>query len=197
MHDCPRGDIRDRLPDLLHGRLDANARADVEQHVSLCTECAAELELLRAMRRMLTASSAVDTTRLAAAVRASEARGANAAGRTDAAGRTSAARRSTGARPRVRRLDWRVAAAAAVLVTGGLTVAVARRTPTSITVGRPISAANGGNASTSAPGLMFGGGVSDLSDGDIERLLQDVDSLSALPDVEPAPVLRGVDGEEL
>ena len=172
MNDCPRGDIRDLLPDLLHGRLDADSRAGVEQHVALCAECAAELELLRTMRDALRTSPAIDATRMAAAVR------------------EGAARRSAVARPRTRRLDWRVAAAAAVLVTGGLTVAVVRRAPGPVGTVGTISSSSGTSANSS--GLMFGGGVADLSNSDLERLLQDVDSLSALPDIEPAPVLRGV-----
>ena len=32
MTDCPNAEIRDLLPDLVHGRLDAAARADVERH---------------------------------------------------------------------------------------------------------------------------------------------------------------------
>jgi hypothetical protein len=47
MNDCPNADIRDQLPDLLHDRLDASARAAVMAHVDACVDCRAELELLR------------------------------------------------------------------------------------------------------------------------------------------------------
>lgn len=36
MTDCPRADMRDLLPDLMHGALDAAARAEVERHVMTC-----------------------------------------------------------------------------------------------------------------------------------------------------------------
>ncbi|HEU4643093.1 MAG TPA: zf-HC2 domain-containing protein, partial [Gemmatimonadaceae bacterium] len=68
MTDCPRGDVRDLLPDLLHDRLDADARAEVERHVARCPECAAELELLRAMRGALSRAPMVDAAAIAAAV---------------------------------------------------------------------------------------------------------------------------------
>ena len=36
MNDCPNAEIRDRLPDLLHDRLDPSARAAVTAHVATC-----------------------------------------------------------------------------------------------------------------------------------------------------------------
>src|SRR5947209_7568668 len=50
MTDCPDAEIRDRLPDLLHDRLDASTRAAVEAHVAGCADCRAELELLRGIQ---------------------------------------------------------------------------------------------------------------------------------------------------
>jgi len=177
MIECPRGDIRDLLPDLLHDRLSAATRAEVEHHVAECTACAAELELLDAMRSALSRPGGVDVNRIVAAVRggAIDRRGA----------------------PRVhpRRSDWRVAAAAAVLITGGLTLAVVQRAPVPSRPAPPVSAPtqHGDQSPASGPGLMFGGGFADLSDGDLEQLLQAVDSLSTLPAVDPTPVLRGVE----
>ncbi|HVZ77544.1 MAG TPA: zf-HC2 domain-containing protein, partial [Gemmatimonadaceae bacterium] len=43
--------MRDLLPDLLNGTLDAGARAEVEAHVASCADCRAELDMLRAIRR--------------------------------------------------------------------------------------------------------------------------------------------------
>ena len=60
MTDCPNAEIRDLLPDLVHGRLDATARADVERHVRDCDDCAAEVTLLRELRTAFHASPRVD-----------------------------------------------------------------------------------------------------------------------------------------
>lgn len=177
MIECPRGDIRDLLPDLLHDRLSAATRAEVEHHVAECASCEAELELLGAMRDALSRPRVVDASRIAAAVRS---------GTTE---------RQRPARAHMRRLDWRAAAAAAVLITGGLTLVVVQRAPVSSHIASPSSATTRhvGQSPATGPGLMFGGGFADLSDGDLEQLLQDVDSLSALPPVDPMPVLRGVE----
>src|SRR6185437_3061119 len=68
MTDCPRADMRDLLPDLLHDTLDAALRAEVERHVTTCEACAQELALLRSLRETLSAAPAVDVTRIGGAV---------------------------------------------------------------------------------------------------------------------------------
>jgi hypothetical protein len=50
MSDCPNVTMREMLPELMHNRLAADARAQVEAHVASCAECRAELELLRRVR---------------------------------------------------------------------------------------------------------------------------------------------------
>ena len=47
MNDCQNAEMRDQLPDLLHDRLDAAARAMLTAHVASCTDCREELALLR------------------------------------------------------------------------------------------------------------------------------------------------------
>jgi hypothetical protein len=66
--DCDNVTMRDRLPDLLHDRLAASARADVQAHVNGCAECRAELELLRSVMAGATAPR-VDTSRISAQLR--------------------------------------------------------------------------------------------------------------------------------
>ncbi len=69
MNDCPNAVIRDQLPDLLHERLDARARAAVMAHVDVCADCRDELELLRGVHRTLIASTpAVDIARIVSAL---------------------------------------------------------------------------------------------------------------------------------
>ena len=67
MSDCPNVEMREALPELLHGRLDAAHAASVRVHVARCAECAAELELLERVQRSYATSPAIDT---AAIVRA-------------------------------------------------------------------------------------------------------------------------------
>ena len=50
MTDCSSAEMRDRLPDLLHERLDPSARAAVMAHVADCQDCDLELALLREAR---------------------------------------------------------------------------------------------------------------------------------------------------
>lgn len=54
MTECHRTDVRDMLPDLLHGRLVADDRALVERHLAACAACAAELALLGRVRQAVT-----------------------------------------------------------------------------------------------------------------------------------------------
>lgn len=67
MPDCLRTDIRDVLPDWVHGSLDAGAAAAVANHVASCAACTAEAELLRAVRGVL-GEPRIDVDRIAAAV---------------------------------------------------------------------------------------------------------------------------------
>jgi len=62
--------MRDLLPELVNGRLDAELQLAVEAHVAECAECAAELTLLRGLRPALMRGPVLDTKRIAAAVRA-------------------------------------------------------------------------------------------------------------------------------
>ncbi len=51
MHDCPDGAMRDALPDFVHGTLPAPVRARVAEHVAACEACAAEVALIETARR--------------------------------------------------------------------------------------------------------------------------------------------------
>src|SRR5215216_30676 len=68
MNDCANGDVRDLLPDLMHGRLDADRRSAVEAHLAGCADCRAELELLRTAGHALSRAPAVDVARIVAAL---------------------------------------------------------------------------------------------------------------------------------
>jgi hypothetical protein len=49
MSDCMSAEMRDLLPDFVHGQLDAGRAAEVRAHIAGCADCAAEVELLQAV----------------------------------------------------------------------------------------------------------------------------------------------------
>src|SRR5205823_10753028 len=102
----PNAEIRDRLPELLHERLDVETRAVVLSHVEACAACRAELALLRELRGA-TEGPRVDAEAIARAV----------VSRTAGAGQRARARRQFSWS------DWRVAAAITVIALGGTSVA--------------------------------------------------------------------------
>ena len=103
MNDCQNAEMRDQLPDLLNERLDGAARAVVMAHVDACADCRDELELLRVARgTLLKATPRVDLNFVIEAL--------------------PLATRRTRVTPISRRpmwADWRIAAAAVLLVAGG------------------------------------------------------------------------------
>src|SRR5574338_1269240 len=95
MFDCANVEMRELLPELAAGTLDARTRARVEQHVAACAECASELETLRLVRGADGGAPRVDVSRIVASLPKPSA----------------PARPVTGARPVRRWMDWRIAAA--------------------------------------------------------------------------------------
>lgn len=200
MNDCPNADVRDLLPELVHHRLDAGARASVMAHVATCTDCALELALLK---DLLGARSTphVDVAAIVAAVPAYR------------------------AAPRRSWAGWRIAAAITVLVAGGSSVAVLQRDGGSAAAPKHTAVALPG-ATPSAPvelpsttaasaprertsketpvlplpqstptgragavhatrELAMGAGtLNDLDDHELASLLKDIESLDAVPTVE-------------
>ena len=208
MSDCTKGEMRDLLPELMHGTLDASAQRAVAAHVASCAECAEELALLRALRPALSRGPVVNVERIAAAVQARV-----------PAGRVPAPARGWRAAP------WRIAiAAAAILAVGGLGYALALRGP-----GAATEVAQGPNSSavvhsappapvvapsvvpapstpqqvaiapahTPSPGTAVAtvesdgviGNLSDLSDDDVRALTASIDAMSPVPDANPAPLI--------
>jgi anti-sigma factor RsiW len=176
MTDCPNADVRDLLPDLLHGRLTTAEREVVESHVRGCADCREELTLLRAMSATLQRGPRVDVAAVASAIPVYRA----------------PVRRSWG--------GWRAAAAIVALAAGGTSVAVMQRDagPGADSLGTPQVVAEAPNtavmARAAAPSreLALGSAaVGDLDDGELLVLLQDLQSLEVLPsaDVETSTVV--------
>ena len=195
MTDCPNGDIRDLLPELLHGRLEPSERARAEQHVATCDACSAELELLRTLRSTMRRAPAIDAAAIAAAIPAY---------------RPPVRQRSWG--------GWRAAAAIAAIAVGGTSIAIvgresdagvrdgvaaARTESTTVSQATPsIAPESAGRTTTSidptpapptapvaaAPAAaepvslaMTGGAIGELSDGELSTLVNELESLDALP----------------
>jgi anti-sigma factor RsiW len=165
MTDCPNGELRDLLPDLLHGRLEDADRRMVEAHLARCADCRAELELLRQLRGALHRAPPVDVAAIVAAIPPYRA----------------PARRSWG--------GWRAAAAVALIAVGGTSVAIANRVGDQ-PAPSPARAASAPSVGTTAaaPGvpreLAVSGAVGDLSDSELSMLLDGIESLDVLPSAE-------------
>lgn len=184
MTDCENGEIRDLLPAWAHGQSAAAEHARVEEHLSLCLSCQAEVALLRTV--VASFDAATPRLDMDAIVRALPAGGLRVVPRSAQA-------------PRAR--YW-MAAAASVLVVGTVSLAGLRgvfgtTAPTvdqfaldsvGQEVGPGQAAAVAAPASTS--GLSVVGGVSDLSNDNLNALLVELETISPTIDAEPASLRR-------
>jgi anti-sigma factor RsiW len=195
MTDCPNGDLRDLLPDLLNGRLSPDVRREVEAHVRVCADCAAELALLGELRASMASARVpmMDAARISAAIPAYRA----------------PMRRSW--------VGWRAAAAIMAILAGGTSLAVVQRgfvgrSDTALAVANsamvvPAATRDSGPATelagepsaavvTARPGAsrelaLASSATSDLSDLELQALLKDIDSIDAVPSVDvevPTPL---------
>ena len=197
LRDCENAEMRDRLPDLMHGRLPEPERASVAAHVASCADCTAELALLERTRAELARAPKVDVERIASVI--------------------PRAMRAT-ARQRVplhRRSSMRIAASAAFIVVAGSALAVAlgrdeggvgswsggvvavspsdsagvARTPVRDAEPRVV-ATTPARSTNGSRGMSLGGGVGDLSEVEMESLLAALESFDGVPAAEPQAELE-------
>lgn len=188
MTDCSNVEIRERLPELLHGALTAAERARVDAHVAGCATCAEELALLRTARRVLSAVpvAAPATASIVAALP-----------------RPVPARAMPVAREAPRRSPYffRIAAAISFISLGGISVAVARSylgdvTPFVVDSAAQLADTGVAGGPAGMPGdtpvaagasqsLAVHPAVGALDDADLESLLGELESLEAAPLAEP------------
>jgi anti-sigma factor RsiW len=165
MGDCINTEIRDALPDLIHERLDANERARVAAHVAACSDCSAEVDLLRRAAAVLALGAPrMDARRIAAALPASRVRADQP--------------QPMFGRPRLYQL-----AAAVVLVVLG--VGLIRMTIQPGPDGERVVAQT---PTTVATGIVMVGGIESLTSEDLATLVSGVESLEAVPATEPEPL---------
>jgi hypothetical protein len=201
MNDCLNAEIRDQLPEFVHDRLGAARRAEIVAHVAACADCRDEVELLRAARAMFDRQTPrVDVTYVVNALPLAKPRVASAT------------------RRRAVWTDWRIAAAVTLLVAGGSSLAVLRRDrgaavvphdtllampPVSVVPAQPDSAATSARQqptpaqrAEATPRTVValddqGLGASrlgDLSEQQLQTLLDEIDQLPATPITDPEPV---------
>ena len=215
MNECVMTEVRDALPDLLHGRLSELDMATMKAHVESCPACRAELALLREVRSAAPLAPAIDAARIAAAL-------------PPYGGQ--AVMRNLPAKPSVKS-GWRyaviAAGAAIVIALGSVTVTSLKNArdnsatrgvasaPASPTVSSmpavldpsPPSAA--GEAPTNVEAqkvarpverqvasLSFVGGTNDLSEAELETPLAELDGMESIPAAEPQSVTVTVEDIE-
>ena len=178
MNDCVNGDIRDLLPELVNGTLQAEDVLRVQDHLRRCADCAAEVELLQTARAAMRLAPAMDTARIAAAVQASSAQ-----------------------RLAARRVPARVARIASLSLIVILAVIALWPTPDN-TIVEPAPRVAGSPAETARPiveqtpvvepravraptQLALGGDMSGLEEDELLTLLEEVSALEAMPGEEP------------
>ena len=182
MIDCPNGEIRDQLPDYLHEQLPEAIRVTVSAHVATCVACSAELALLRELRGSMHGVPTVDVGKIVAAL--------PSASRDRETPAAVASARWT-------RFSWRVAASIAVLAVGGGAAAIL-----SGVRGSEITPGPNAGATLAAPQVATtAAGVesylSEASAGELEALLDDLESFDGLPAGEPDLVVPAAgDAEE-
>jgi anti-sigma factor RsiW len=198
MADCGAELVRDRLPDLLHGRLSAAERLEVDRHLASCSECTRELALLEEVRRRSDEAQLVDAHAVAATVLAR----IGPAGRI-AGGIGMPARGASD--PRVfSRLGLR-AAAALLLLAGGAYAATAlggRGAGAGAGEGERVGVAAGGSPSAAVAAFEVASAeISALvapgtTESELEALARQIDAFDGLHFESPAPVGALVDTPE-
>lgn len=218
MTECMDMEVRDALPDLLHGRLSDLDRATMNAHVESCAECRAELALMERVRAYAPLAPTIDVSRIVSMLPVPV-----------PLAEQQVAHTTPSRQPSRFSMIWKLAAAAALIAGGALTfsktrtpvssggsVAAVAPLPASSTKGevsppavtpapapqRVASASPAASApvkpvvATSASGLSLTGGLKDLTDAQLEALIIDVENVDGLPNAEPEPIVVSVDGEE-
>lgn len=196
MNSCMEIETREMLPDLLHGTLDASARARVEKHVAGCEECREELEVLRTVKAAAIFAPTIDVNRVVGHI----APYAKIAPAVEAPAPS-------------RVVSWLVAASFLVVIAGGGSLLVVQQkdavapyatvTPSQRVdvVPTPVTRRAAGVNDVAAVdqpvvhALALGAGVETLSDSDLRQLMTDMDSFDVLPASEPEPVMNVDNGD--
>jgi hypothetical protein len=205
MSECTNLEMSDLLPELARGTLTGPALVAVEDHLATCAACRAELDLVRSARAVLSATPAVDTSRIVAAITRS-----NTIRRDATAAVAQTRRRRAWSIATPSRRVWLAAASIVAAVGVSLIASNVSRdpeapapspivaqtdqpTPPAPTTPEPVRPA------TTRPAgrveLMMAGGVADLADAELESLLEVLEDVDTELDVEPAVLLPVLEGD--
>lgn len=208
MNDCPDGAKRDLLPGYAHRTLSAAEQSAVAAHLESCEDCREEVALITSASRAF----AVPNVDIAGIVKVLPAPPRRVAPRTFAVSARQLAAAvvilAIGAFSlvmlRVRsdnRAPEMAKASPAPVPAPGTQLAAAQPAPSSpVAIDSPAPApAPASSVSTSRRvSISFGGGLSDLSDDQLDALMSELDGLDALPSAEPethlTPILPPADG---
>ncbi len=161
-----RGMLQDRLIDLVHAAGSAAERAALERSVASDAALVDELAFLRQARAALGATPAIDVDRIVAAIPAAPVR----------------RQRST------RSPSWQWAAALATVALGGISLAMIEHSFTGQRdgdLGRGVAETTLVAVAESPLGVVFGQGLSEFDDAELEALFSGLAEFDGLLSVEP------------
>jgi hypothetical protein len=199
MNDCPDGEIRDLLPDLVHERLDAAELDRLKAHITGCADCTAEIALLARIRASAEGRApVVDVNRVVSSLpRAgrSSTRWSRNAGVRLAAGLVVLLASASWLRQASRSDESQSTVDQPVVVAQGPTVQGAESAQAVTSSPRAIRA----RTATAASGrqISIDDDLTDLSDRELESLLGALDSFDGVMRVEPASLEPILESERL
>jgi hypothetical protein len=188
MRDCPNAAMRELLPDLINDRLTAHERADVHAHLNTCADCRAELQLLERVRASVQRTP-VDVARIVAAVPAYKKSRWHTVAASPLLRAAAVIVIALGGALLLRQDDAQVVDSVPVTPSDTTpTVVATQPTPTA-----PAPTQRNGAATSSelAMGEMF----EDLTDSELEALLQSMGTIEAVTPVETEVVPPAVNRE--
>ena len=183
MNKCMNGEMQDLLPDLEHGRLVAAVRQEVEAHLADCESCREDLRVIRTVKTAAVFAPWVD---------------AESVVRQIPPYTMPVPAKQAPARNRM--VEWLVAATIAVFLVGGgallsnrqSTHNVAAIDTTGVEVAVPgvvLPATPTAPAAAHTPALSLAADTRELSDGNLQQLMDEMQNFDALPNSEPEAVL--------
>ena len=167
---CNAPEMRDMLPDLLHGTLTTREKSRVEAHAATCPSCREELKVLRTVRAAAVFAPVVNVDAVVRQIPPYQA--------YIPAAEPAAVRQS--ARPRL----WAMLAAAGValvVAAGGSLLLYGEREEKLPAVVQ--------SAPSESPALALVAGVDGLTDGTLVQLMNEMDGFDVLPASDPETLL--------
>ena len=183
MNKCTNSEIQDLLPDLEHGKLNAAMRQSVEEHVAGCESCREDLRIIRTVKSAAVFEPTINVDSVV---------------RQIPPYRMPSSPREAPTRGRM--VQWLVAATVAVVLIGGGTFLKSRKAdqnrdvaqgnpgqviPIDLTPSRAVTVPS---RPARTPALSLAADTRELSDDNLQQLMNEMDNFDALPNSEPEPV---------